>query len=54
MYVGIEKSTSENAINVLRKCALRLTGIFYSNIFTQVNLLSIVYEIKLEKFVGAR
>ncbi len=46
MYVGIEKSTSENAINVLRKCALRLTGIFYSNIFTQVNL-------KLEKFVGA-
>jgi hypothetical protein len=53
MYVGIEKSTSENAINVLRKCALRLTGIFYSNIFTQVNLLSL-YEIKLEKFVGAR
>jgi hypothetical protein len=29
MYVGIEKSTSENAIYVLRKCALRLTGIFY-------------------------
>jgi hypothetical protein len=53
MYVGIEKSTSENAINVLRKCALRLSGIFYSNIFTQVNLLSL-YEIKLEKFVAAR
>jgi hypothetical protein len=38
MYVGIEKSNSENAIYVLRKCALRLTGIFYSNIFTQVPL----------------